>query len=78
MTFRLINLAFTLLFGASAALQYNDSAGVIWAAIYLAGALIVLSPPLSTWSSVLQFAISIGVGEGHVERSFFVGYVVVK
>lgn len=35
--FRLVNLAFACVFLASAALQYNDSVGVLWAAVYLIG-----------------------------------------
>lgn len=35
--FRLINLLFAAVFLASAALQYNDSGGVAWAALYFVG-----------------------------------------
>lgn len=40
--FRLVNLMFAVLFGASAVLQYNDEAGLAWAALYFVGTCICL------------------------------------
>ena len=40
--FRVSNVIAMLLFAASAAVQYNDDDGVLWAAIYATGTVIVI------------------------------------
>lgn len=40
--FRLVNLMFAAVFGASAVLQYNDEAGLAWAALYFVGTCVCL------------------------------------
>lgn len=37
MAFRLVNLVFAAVFVASGVLQYNDKAGLAWAALYFIG-----------------------------------------
>lgn len=54
--FRLINLAVAFLFLASAALQYNDSAGFLWAAIYFAAAVFCILSELS-WRQLRAYLV---------------------
>lgn len=45
-TFRLVNVGFAVVFLASAVLQYNDSDGILWAGVYLAGGCASLFNPV--------------------------------
>lgn len=45
-TFRLVNVGFAVIFLASAVLQYNDSDGILWAAVYFAGGCASLFSPV--------------------------------
>ncbi|CAM9834735.1 unnamed protein product [Pylaiella littoralis] len=54
--FRLVNLMFAVLFGASAVLQYNDEAGLAWAALYFVAAVFCVLSELS-WRQLRTFVV---------------------
>ncbi|CAM9994388.1 unnamed protein product [Scytosiphon promiscuus] len=54
--FRLVNLVFAIIFLLSAALQYNDDAGVAWAALYFVAAVFCILSELS-WRQLRTFIV---------------------